>query len=97
LSALRVKVDGVALDDAEARAMWQRFSVWMDAHEGDLAGFARAEGFASLHPEMQAGEPVLVASRTAAQRPYVTATQKDVGRGPSPKRRRKNRDRRMDR
>ncbi len=70
---LRVLVDGAALPEADAKAMWQRFSAWMDEHKGDLGGFARAEGLASVHPELHGGEPVLVASRTATQRPYTSA------------------------
>jgi hypothetical protein len=85
VTALRVLVEGVALSDEEARAIWRRFSAWMDANVGDLAGFARAEGFASLHPEMHDGSPVLVVSRTASQRPYVTAPKKPGGAGPRTK------------
>jgi len=87
VTALKVLVEGIALPDEEARALWRRFSAWMDANVGDLAGFARAEGFASLHPEMHGGDPVLVASRTVSQRPYVTAPKKssDSGRRPKPR------------
>jgi hypothetical protein len=73
VSALRVVVDGVALPDDEARALWRRFSAWMADKEGDLAGFARAEGLASVHPEMREGRAVLTASRSAPQRPYAPA------------------------
>jgi hypothetical protein len=91
MTALRVLVDGVFLSDDEARTMWQRFSTWMDGNKGDLAGFARAEGFASLHPEMHGGSPVLVASRTAGQKPYTTAPKRptDGARAPKPPRRRR--------
>ncbi len=74
--ALAVLVDGVPLAEEDARGVWQRFSAWMEEHPSDLAGFARAEGFASVHPELQVGEPVLVASRTAPQRPYGSAPYK---------------------
>ena len=70
---LRVLVDGAELGEAEARDLWQRFSAWMDRHQGDLAGFARAEELASVHPEVHDGEPVLVASKSAPQRDYTTA------------------------
>jgi hypothetical protein len=70
---LRVWVDGAPLPEPDARALWKRFSAWMDVHAGDLAGFARSEGFASIHPEIHAGSPALVASHTAAQRPYAPA------------------------
>jgi hypothetical protein len=85
VTALKVLAEGVELPDEEARAMWRRFSAWMDANVGDLAGFAQTEGFASLHPEMHEGSPVLVASRTAGQRPYVTAPKRGGGPGAPPK------------
>jgi|GEM_PF-1422158 len=68
-----VLVDGVALPATDADALWQRFSDWMEENRGDLAGFAKKEGFASVHPAVQGGRPVLVASKTAAQRPYAPA------------------------
>jgi len=73
MSLLRVVVDGEPMPPEEGLAFWKRFSVWMDEHPGDLAGFAKSEGLASVHPEMHAGAPVLVASRDAPQRPYDTA------------------------
>ncbi|HXX67694.1 MAG TPA: hypothetical protein VEK07_10955 [Polyangiaceae bacterium] len=73
--ALEVWIDGIALPEDDARALWRRFSSWMDEHPADLAGFARSEGFASVHPELHAGSPALVASRSPAtvQRPYGPA------------------------
>ena len=62
--------------EPEAGALWKRFSAWMEEHAGDLAGFAQAEGFTSIHPELHSGEPVLVASRTAQQMPYASAATK---------------------
>jgi hypothetical protein len=73
---LNALLDGRPLPETEARALWQRFSAWMDEHQGDLAGFAKSEGFASVHPELHAGDPVLVVSRTAAQKPYANAVTK---------------------
>lgn len=73
MSLLQVIVDGEALPAEEGIAFWKRFSVWMDEHPSDLAGFAESEGLASVHPEMHSGAPVLVASKHAAQRPYTTA------------------------
>ena len=72
---LVVVVDGVALPDEEARAFWERFSVWMEDHRGDLAGFADNEGFASVFPTVDEGRPVLMVSRTEAQRPYGSFAQ----------------------
>jgi hypothetical protein len=59
-SRLAVVIDGVAMGDDEARALWVRFSQYMDANEGDLAGFAASEGFASVVPEHRKGQAVLV-------------------------------------
>jgi hypothetical protein len=73
---LRVLIDGKPLSEPQARALWQRFSAWMEEHSGDLGGFARTEGFASVHPELHGGEPVLVASLSAPQRPYTSAPAK---------------------
>lgn len=78
-SVLRVLVDGEPMPAEEAVAFWKRFSTWMDEHEGDLGGFAKSEGLASVHPEMDSGAPVLVASRTGAQRAYTTAPKRNEG------------------
>jgi hypothetical protein len=67
---LAVLLDGVPMAEQEARALWARFSAHMDEHRGDLAGFARAEGFASVHPETRDGRAVLVVSQTEPQRAY---------------------------
>jgi hypothetical protein len=72
-SVLRVVVDGEPMPAEEAIAFWKRFSAWMDEHQGDLGGFAKSEGLASVRPEMHSGAPVLVGSRSAAQTPYTTA------------------------
>src|SRR5262249_34701006 len=82
-SNLAVLVDGVPLSPDEARAFWERFSDWMEAHRGDLAGFAKREGFASVHPGVDAGRPVLRVSRTEAQRPYTPVAQGPSGHGGS--------------
>jgi hypothetical protein len=76
MTTLRVLVDGEAMPGEEGIAFWKRFSTWMEEHAGDLAGFAKSEGLASVHPEMHGGAPVLVASRTAAQKPYTSAPKK---------------------
>jgi hypothetical protein len=65
---LGVVVDGAALPEDEARAFWSRFSEHMEENRGDLAGFARTEGLASVHPEVRDVEPVLVASHVDEQR-----------------------------
>jgi hypothetical protein len=79
MSVLQVLVDGVPLADDSARAFWRRYSAWMDEHAGDLAGFAKSEGLASVHPEMHGGAPVLVASHTAPQRAYSSAPRRPAG------------------
>jgi hypothetical protein len=71
--SLRVLVDGAPMADEAAQAFWKRFSAWMEEHRGDLGGFAQAEGLVSVHPQMHAGEAVLVASRSATQAPYSSA------------------------
>ncbi len=73
MSALKVQIDGTPLGDDEARAFWKRFSDHMEEHKGDLAGFAKSEGLASVRPEMDAGNAVLVGSRSGTQQPYVVA------------------------
>lgn len=67
---LEAVLDGARLPDDEARAVWARFSEYMGKNPGDLAGFARAEGFKSVHPEHRAGKAVLVLSREREQTPY---------------------------
>lgn len=69
-------VDGVELPEVEARALWERFSDWMEEHQGDLAGFASKEGFASVHPGVDAAGPILRASKTEKQRPYAPVSAK---------------------
>jgi hypothetical protein len=88
---LRVFIDGTPLADLEGRALWQRFSAWMEEHKGDLAGFAAAEGFASVHPELHGGEPALIASRTAPQQPYTSAPAKRAKAAAPPKQRPRSR------
>jgi hypothetical protein len=79
MTTLRVLVDGEPLESAEAVAFWKRFSAWMDEHPGDLAGFAKGEGFARVQPEMHDGAPVLVASRSGVQGPYTSAPKRRAG------------------
>ena len=68
---LGVLVDGTAMPDEDAHALWERFSDWMEEHRGDLAGFAAQEGFLSVHPGVDGDRPVLRASKSAAQLPYA--------------------------
>lgn len=57
---LVVKIDGKALPEEEARALWVEFSRYMDEHEGDFDGFAKSKGYASVAPEHQKGKAVLL-------------------------------------
>ena len=70
---LAVQVDGVALGEDEARGLWARFSAYMEEHKGDLAGFAKQEGFASVHPRMGPDGALLELSRTRPQEDYANA------------------------
>jgi hypothetical protein len=63
---LRVLVDGKPLDDERARELWIEFSRYMDDHEGDLAGFAKLHGWASVAPEHRRGQAVLVVKTGSA-------------------------------
>jgi hypothetical protein len=60
---LAVLVDGVPLPEDAARELWTRFSRHMDENEGDAAGFARLNAFASVSPEYRKGQAVLVVKR----------------------------------
>jgi hypothetical protein len=85
--SLAVLVDGIAMPEDEARAFWSRFSAYMEEHKGDLAGFAKQEGFASVHPSMVGGGAALLASRTAPQKAYRSVEKaggKEGGAGGSP-------------
>lgn len=64
-SRLVVKIDGKTLADEEARAVWERFSAYMEAHQGDVAGFAKEEGVASVQPTYENGKAVLVVKRAS--------------------------------
>ena len=60
---LAVLIDGMPLPDEEARDLWMKFSTHMDENQGDLTGFARQQGFASVAPEYRKGQAVLVVRR----------------------------------
>lgn len=70
---MRARRDGVDLEPADARELWEHFSHWMDEHPGDLAGFAAALGVKSVRPALDARGPVLVVSTTEAQAAYANA------------------------
>lgn len=68
-SRLTALVDGAPLPEEEARALWKAFSEHMDAHRGDMAGFAAKKGWASIAPEYRQGKAVLVAWTSAPPPP----------------------------
>ncbi len=74
-------IDGVAVPEDAARELWRKFSEYMEAHKGDLGGFAKAEGFASVHPRSDGGRAMLVFSRTAVQEPYGAPAAPSAGQG----------------
>ncbi len=57
---LVVLVDGAPFDPEAGRALWTEFSAHMDAHQGDMAGFAALKGWQSVAPEYRQGKAVLV-------------------------------------
>ena len=65
-SRLVARIDGKALSDDEARELWKEFSVYMDENRGDLDGFAKKKGWASVVPTHHDGRAVLLVSTTAA-------------------------------
>lgn len=65
-SRLAALLDGAALPEEEARALWKEFSEHMDEHRGDMAGFAKKKGWVCVTPEYRQGKAVLVARTTAA-------------------------------
>ena len=70
MDAWLCRFDGVRAPEEEARAIWQRFSAYMEEHRGDLGGFALQEGFKSAHPRSEGGAAVLVLSKTEPQEAY---------------------------
>jgi hypothetical protein len=60
-SALAAFVDGAALPEDAARDLWKRFSEYMGANKGDVAGFAKVSGYVRVSPEYRGGRAVLVA------------------------------------
>jgi hypothetical protein len=65
-SRLAARIDGTALSDDEAKALWERFSAYMEEHRSDLSGFAKAEGFISVEPRYEGGRAILVIRRGSA-------------------------------
>ena len=86
---LGVLVDGTPLSADEAKAIWLKFSAYMEANKGDLAGFAKAEGFKSVHPRSDVGRALLVFSRTDDQEAYGTVRPVSLPAGGRPSSRQK--------
>lgn len=70
---MRASRDGIDLPKTEALAVWQKFSAWMDAHPGDLAGFAEEIGAKSVRPTLDVRGPVLLISGSEVQQAYGSA------------------------
>jgi hypothetical protein len=92
-SRLAVLIDGAALDDEAARALWTEFSAYMDANQGDFAGFAKKKGWVSVAPEYRQGKAVLVVRTSAAPAkpspaPVKPGAPRPNGPGKKPRRRR---------
>ena len=49
--------------------MWERFSKYMDEHQGDFDGFARKAGFVSARVAVSGNVPTLPLSSTDAPPP----------------------------
>jgi hypothetical protein len=77
-SALAAIVDGTALSSEAARDLWKRFSDYMGEHRGDIAGFAKNNGFIRVGPEYRNGKAVLVAY--TKEPPRVSGRTKKKGR-----------------
>jgi hypothetical protein len=71
---LVVLVDGAPLEAEAGRALWTEFSAHMDAHEGDMKGFAKLKGWQTVAPEYQRGKAVLVV-KTGAPVPKPPSVQ----------------------
>lgn len=91
---LRVRIDGELVDEAGARELWARFSAHMDAHPGDLAGFARAESMTHAEPVLEADGPVLHLSRNPGIRAPVYGPARQAADQPTPPKRSRKRPRR---
>jgi hypothetical protein len=78
-SRLSALIDGAALPEEEARALWKEFSEHMDEHRGDMAGFAKKKGWFSVAPEYRQGKAVLVVRTSAAPPPEKKAPARPAG------------------
>jgi hypothetical protein len=68
-SNLAVLVDGKPMEDDQARALWERFSRYLDEHRLDFAGFAKSEGYADVRPESRGGRALLIVTTHGAAAP----------------------------
>jgi len=75
-SRLAVLLDGKPLPDDDARALWKRFSEYLDKNRLDFDGFAKLEGLVSIRPESRGGTAVLVASTRAGAAGQSSASQR---------------------
>ena len=87
-SRLAAVIDGVTLGEEEARVLWTAFSAHMDAHQGDMAGFARRKGWFAVAPEYRQGKAVLLVRTTEGAPlpppPKAPPRPKPAGKRPGP-------------
>ena len=88
---LGATVGGKLLESEQARALWERFSAYMDVHRNDFAGFAKSEGWAhaSVGPYgtgamLTLGNDAPKAAATGPAKPQGTGGAKGKGR-PAPR------------
>jgi hypothetical protein len=87
-SQLAAVVDGKPSEPADAKALWERFSAYMDEHQGDFDGFAKEEGLLAARVDVVQGVPTLTLSSTAERAPEPGQTPKKRNRQRGRKRRR---------
>jgi hypothetical protein len=71
-SRLAVIVGGKTLPAEDARALWEKFSAYMETHRNDFVGFARQEGWKFASVAAHQG----VATLTLSNEPITSAAPK---------------------
>ncbi len=67
-SRLAALVGDKKLDEAEARALWAKFSAYMETHKNDFEGFAREQGFARCAVAAEGGVATLTLTNEPSKR-----------------------------
>jgi len=68
-SQLAAVVDGKTAEPSDAKALWERFSSYMDEHQGDFDGFAKQEGLLAARVDVVQGVPTLTLSSSKERTP----------------------------